>query len=144
MPVTPDAPKLIGSAKSTERIHTDEFFRPGPRARFGPPAATAKIYTYGLPIRVIGIVAWIAAGVGAVLLVLTFVMCWYSCRFHQELFLMLAYPIPAAVVVALLAAVLVGGGWCIPASRRRTDPSASRRASCCQSLLVVAWLWWWD
>ena len=55
--------------------------------------------------RVLRVAAW----VGAVLLVLTFVRRKYSYRVHPDLFLALTYPMPAVVVVALLAGALVAG-----------------------------------
>ena len=71
--------------------------------------------------RVLRVAAW----VGAVLLVLTFVLRKYSYRVHPDLFLALTYPMPAVVVVALLAGALVAAAWCMPASRGRADRAAS-------------------
>ena len=70
--------------------------------------------------RVLRVAAWVAAVVGAVLLVLTFVMRGYT-GFHPDLFLPLMYPVPAVVVVALLAGAFVAGGLvyaCVEAKGR--------------------------
>ena len=60
--------------------------------------------------RVLRVAVWVAAVVGVVLLVLTFVLREYSYRFHPDLIHALMSPVPAVVVVALLAGVLVAGG----------------------------------
>ena len=60
--------------------------------------------------RVLRVAAWVAAVVGAMLLVLTFVLREYSYRVHPDLIPALMYPVPAVVVVALLAGALVAGG----------------------------------
>lgn len=60
--------------------------------------------------RVLRVAAWVAAVVGAMLLVLTFVLREHSYRVHPDLIHALMYPVPAVVVVALLAGALVAGG----------------------------------
>ena len=60
--------------------------------------------------RVLRVAAWVAAVVGAVLLVLTFVIRGSYHLVHPNLIHhTLMYPVPAVVVVALLAGALVAG-----------------------------------
>ena len=100
--------------------------------------------------RVLRVAAWVAAVVGAVLLVLTFVMRGYYHRFlHPE-------PAPCAYVPcacgrgggALLAGALVAGGLVYASvegkGRSRRIVAAGALALLPLALLVSAWLWWWD
>ena len=91
----------------------------------------------------------VAACVGAVLLVLTFVVRGYYHRFlHPDLLHVLMYPVPAVVVVALLAGALVASGLvyaCVEGKGRlRRIVAAGALALLPLALLVSAWLWWWD
>ena len=98
--------------------------------------------------RVLRVAAWVAAVVGVVLLVLTFVLREYSYRFHPDLIHALMYPVPAVVVVALLAGALVAGGLvyaCVEGKgRSRRIMATVALALLPLVLLVSAWLWWWD
>ena len=85
--------------------------------------------------RMLRVAAWVAAVVGAMLLVLTFVLREYSYRVHPDLIHALMYPVPAVVVVALLAGVLVAAACRMPSSTGRADRAASWPASrwhCCR------------
>ena len=94
--------------------------------------------------------AWVAAVVGAVLLVLTFVMRgeYYLFQLYPDLLPLLIYPVPAAVVVALLAGALVAFGLvyaCVEGKgRSRRIVAAVALALLPLALLGLAWLWWWD
>ena len=99
--------------------------------------------------RELRVAAWVAAVVGAVLLVLTFVMRGYYHRFlRPDLLHVLMYPVPAVVVVALLAGALVAGGLVYASvegkGRSRRIVAAGALALLPLALLVSAWLWWWD
>ena len=98
--------------------------------------------------RVLRVAAWVAAVVGAMLLVLTFVLREYSYRVHPDLIHALMYPEPAVVVMALLAGALVAGGLSYAfvdgKSRSRRIVASVALALLPPALLVAAWLWWWD
>ena len=99
--------------------------------------------------RALRVAAWVAAVVGAVLLVLTFVVRGYYHRFlHPDLLHVLMYPVPAVVVVAQLAGALVAGGLvyaCVEGKgRSRRIVAVVALALLPLVLLVLAWLWWWD
>ena len=99
--------------------------------------------------RVVRVAAWVAAVVGAVLLVLTFVVRGYYHRFlHPDQLHVLMYPVPAVVVVALLAGALVAGGLvyaCVEGKdRSRRIVAGGALALLPLVLLVSVWLWWWD
>ena len=98
--------------------------------------------------RMLRVAAWVAAVVGAMLLVLTFVLREYSYRVHPDLIHALMYPVPAVVVVALLAGALVAGGlsyaFVYGKSRSRRIVAGVALALLPLALLVAAWLWWWD
>ena len=114
--------------------------------------------------RVLRVAAWVAAVVGAVLLVLTFVLSpagvtgatlgwWGHVRLFPvrvEYFLLhyALYPVPAVVVVALQAGALVAFGLvyaCVEGKRRsRRIVATVALALLPLALAGVAWLWWWN
>ena len=65
--------------------------------------------------RVVRVAAWVAAVIGVVLLVLTFVLPEYSYGFHPDLLLVLMYPVPAVWWWRCWRARWWPAAWCMPA-----------------------------
>ena len=111
--------------------------------------------------RVLRVAAWVAAVVGALLLVLTFVLSraavtgatlarfrlfpvrgeYYLLQLHSDLLPYAGTPVPAVVVLAWRLARWWPSAWCMPASKGSADPAVSRPPSrwhCCRWRLLVS------